>query len=73
MGSLECKKRYMEESEKSCWDWPKKSPNEEEMSELIGALLKISINFFFQNYVYTFGGQNYLQGSGGPIGARQCV
>ena len=33
-------------------------------------MLEIAIKFFFDNFVYTFGGEKYLQQSGGPIGAR---
>ena len=32
--------------------------------------LEIAINFFFTNFVYTFGGEFFLQKFGGPIGAR---
>ena len=33
-------------------------------------MLEVAIKFFFDNFVYSFGGETYLQGSGGPIGAR---
>ena len=38
-------------------------------------MLEISVSFFFDNFIYTFGGKEYLQCSGGPIGARltMCI
>ena len=75
MGSTECRQRYITPGEKSCWDWPREKPTSKEKVELIGAMLEISIMFFFKNFIYNFGGVDYLQGSGGPIGARltMCV
>ena len=37
---------------------------------LVALSLEICIKFFFSNFLYTFGGECYLQGYGGPIGAR---
>ena len=39
-------------------------------SLLMGLAMERAIVFFFENFVYTFGGQIYLQIGGGPIGAR---
>ena len=38
-------------------------------------MLEISIKFFFENFVYTFGNEKFLQSQGGPIGARltMCI
>ena len=37
--------------------------------------LHYAMNFFFQNIIYTFGGEEFRQGSEGPIGARltMCI
>ena len=37
---------------------------------LISIAIEISVRFFFSNFIYTFGGEHYIQCSGGPIGAR---
>ena len=34
----------------------------------MAVMLEISVAFFFDNFVYMFGGRNYVQSSGGPIG-----
>ena len=41
----------------------------------MAALLKIAVKFFFDHFVYKFGGQDILQCFGGPIGARltMCI
>ena len=38
-------------------------------------LLEITVNSFFRSFVYTYGGEYFIQGDGGPIGARltMCV
>ena len=36
----------------------------------MGFAIEAAIRFFFENFVYTFGGKKYVQCSGGPIGAR---
>ena len=39
--------------------------------KLMGFAMEVAVGFLFKNFTYTFGGQKYLQSSGGPIGA--CV
>ena len=71
IGSLECKKRKLDiDSPKSCWDWPPVEVSEREKITLLSIALEISVKFFFENFTYTFGGEFYVQSSGGPIGAR---
>ena len=41
-----------------------------ELKKLIAVSLYLGIKESFTNYIYTFGGQNYKQMSGGPIGSR---
>ena len=73
MSSEECLKRHLEpiydDGSLSSWTWPKE-PTSQEINVLMSILLEISVRFFFQNFVYTFGNQAFLQSSGGPIGAR---
>ena len=76
IGSFECQRRYITDefkkggkTVKSTWVWPEKEPSKEETRALIAIMLEIAVKFFFDNFVYTFGGDKYLQSSGGPIGA----
>ena len=41
-----------------------------EKKQIIGRVCEIAVRTLFTNFVYTFGGQSYLQLIGGPIGAR---
>ena len=38
--------------------------------KLIALAMECAVVFFFKNFTYTFGGEIFLQTSGGPIGAR---
>ena len=75
MTSEEVKKRYVDKSEDSSWTWPEEKPDEKEVHLMVAIMLEIAVNMFFRSFVYTFGGECYLQGDGGPIGARitMCV
>ena len=57
--SSECIKRYLEyvyeDGEVSSWVWPDKKPTKDEVNLLMAAMLEISIVFFFDNFMYTFG------------------
>ena len=55
---------------KSNWSWPQNRATEKEKRKLVAAALEIAVKFFFDNFIYTFGGDCYKQGFGGPIGAR---
>ena len=77
LGSFECTRRYITDEYlkegkmvKSFWVWPDKEPTEAEMKILMAIMLEVSIKFFYDNFVYSFGGKNFVQSSGGPIGAR---
>ena len=72
MGSNEVRhKRYLEDEDgKSCWGWPSDKISEDNLRKLMGCCLEIAVNFFFHNFVYTFGGEKFVQAFGGPIGAR---
>ena len=47
----------------------------EDIYLLMAILLEIAVNSFFRSFVYTYGGEYFIQGDGGPIGARltMCV
>ena len=79
LSSKECLKRYLEcqyeNGELSSWEWPENSPKGKEINQLVAIMLEIAIKFFFSNFTYTFGGETFLQCTGGPIGARitMCI
>jgi len=75
MGSLEAKRREVRDSGEGNWIWPEELPNEKETRILIGIALEIAVKMVFNNFIYTFGGESFLQSFGGPIGARitMCV
>ena len=52
------------------WCWPSATPTKAEKKQIIGRVCEIAVRTLFTNFVYTFGGQSYLQLIGGPIGAR---
>ena len=52
------------------WVFPDRTPTEQEKKKLHGIVIEIVIRTLFDNFVYTFGGENYLQLEGGPIGCR---
>ena len=52
------------------WIFPPREATEAEKRSLIAACLEIGVRTSFKNSVYQFGGQYYLQTTGGPIGAR---
>ena len=71
MGLIEAKEREIRGNETdSNWTWPKNRASKGEIRKLIAAALEIVVKFFFKNFLYTFGGDVYEQGFGGPIGAR---
>jgi len=79
MSSKECMQRYLldvyDDGDESSWIWPKVIPKDEDTKLLVAIMLEIAIKFFFANFLYTFGGESFLQGKGGPIGARitMCI
>ena len=71
MGSMEAKEREIRGNQKeSNWTWPCNKATKREIKKLVAIALEIVIKFFFENFIYTFGGEYYMQGFGGPIGAR---
>ena len=70
LGSLEVRRREVRESGEGNWVWPEAVPTVRETKILIGIALEIAVKMVFTNFVYTFGGESFLQSFGGPIGAR---
>ena len=53
------------------WQFPKEiKPTEYEKRILLSKVARIVVQVLWNNFVYEFGGETYLQQSGGPIGAR---
>ena len=52
------------------WWWPKGEIPKEDRVQLIGRMLEIGVRVMFRNLIYSFGGEQYLQEEGGPIGVR---
>ena len=52
------------------WEFPDRYPTDGEKRELLARMGEIGLRAIFENFMYTFTGKNYLQMSGGPIGAR---
>ena len=63
-------KGVKEDTENEQWCWPKAEITEKVRIELIGRMVEIGVRVMFGNLVYSFGGENYLQTEGGPIGIR---
>ena len=63
-------KGVKEDTENEQWCWPKAEITEKVRIELIGRMVEIGVRVMFENLVYSFGGENYLQTEGGPIGIR---
>jgi hypothetical protein len=52
------------------WKFPKATPTEREKRILRARVVEIGVRTVFRNFVYEFGGEDFLQREGGPIGAR---
>ena len=76
MHSQECLQRHLNtDTVDSCWTWPVVQIDEDQKKELISIAMEIAVKFFWNNFSYTFGGQDFIQEDGGPIGARlmMCI
>ena len=69
MNLHEAKRRYLDRSEESSWTWPQIEPTDEKKHLLMAIMLEIAVKFFFNSFVFTFGGEFFIQATGGPIGA----
>ena len=52
------------------WTFPKIQPTERQNKVLEAKMAQIGVRTIFTNFMYEFGGEKFIQGSGGPIGAR---
>ena len=74
IGSREVKSnRCVLESDASKWEWPTNKISQKDLHNLIAIMLEIALKFFFEHFIFTFGGFNFLQASGGPIGTRMTI
>ena len=65
--------RGKEGSELTQWIFPRRTPSEDELKEIIGLVAEIGIRVLWENYCYDFGGKTYQQAVGGPIGKRTTM
>ena len=68
MNNLEVNNR--EKMGDSYWVWPDREPTERHRQMMMARAAEIGTRTIFENFMFTFGGKNYLQTKGGPIGAR---
>ena len=82
MSSFTCMQRHLEDEYvvngktiKNSWIWSDCKPSRKEVKILMAILLEISVSFFFDNFVYTFGGKDVLQCGRGTIGGQltMCI
>ena len=59
-----------EKNTTTTWIFPSRTPTEAEKRIMLGRMAEIGVRIIFSNFCYTFGGKNYIQMAGGPIGAR---
>ena len=52
------------------WYYPRDKITEEQERDIISRCTEIAVRTLFEKFTYNFGGKNYLQSKGGPIGAR---
>ena len=66
MSSTEAKEREIRGNLKdSNWTWPSNKASKREIKKLVAIALEIAVKFFFENFLYKFGGEVYLQSFGG--------
>ena len=52
------------------WEFPEKTPSPKQERILLSKMARIAIYILWNNFMYEFAGEVYLQCEGGPIGAR---
>ena len=52
------------------WIFPDVKLKEEEKREILATVVAIAVQVLFETHLYTFGGKNFKQRKGGPIGLR---
>ena len=50
--------------------WPDSEPTARHEQLMVARAAEIGTRTLFENFMFSFGGKNYLQAKGGPIGAR---
>ena len=64
--NVNAKKETIEDT----WVFPRNTPTEIEIREIVARVAEIAMRAIFENFNYNFGQNTYQQASGGPIGAR---
>ena len=52
------------------WTYPNITPTKAQEKMMVARIAEIGVRMLFSNFCYSFGGHDYLQQSGGPIGMR---
>ena len=52
------------------WEFPAREATPYQQKVLLSKMCRIAVNILWENFMYTFGGEVFLQMEGGPIGAR---
>ena len=60
-------KKNLEETQ---WLYPRAQPDRKERRMIVARVAEIGTRMIFENFTYQFGGEIFVQKSGGPIGAR---
>lgn len=64
--NVNAKKETIEDT----WVFPRNTPTEIEIREIVARVAEIAMRAIFENFNYNFGQNTYQQASGGPISAR---
>ena len=56
--------------EEEMWRESRREPTEAEKRKIVAYVVEIAVHVAMSNHLYTFGGNTYIQASGGPIGMR---
>mgnify|MGYP001485329581 CR=1 FL=1 len=59
-----------EDDLESRWVFPNKNPSPKQIRQIAARVCEIAMRAIFENFTYRFGGETYVQGEGGAIGAR---
>ena len=59
-----------EKNTTTTWTYPKTTPSKAQEKMLVARMAEIGVRTLFTNFCYSFGGHDYLQQAGGPIGMR---
>ena len=49
------------------WIWPDRVPTERHLKMMMGRTAEIGVRTLLVNFIFSFGGKNYLRSRGGPL------